>query len=40
MAITAPVHRTNHGRHFWSLGVRGMAKLIDPFIGVDHAWMS
>jgi len=40
MSITAPVHRTNHGRHFRSYGLRGMAKLIDPFIGLGHAWMS
>jgi hypothetical protein len=33
MSIIAPVHRTNHGRHF-------RAKLIDPFIGLGHAWMS
>jgi hypothetical protein len=29
MSITAPVHRTNHGRHFRSYGLRGLAKLID-----------
>ncbi|TKC92278.1 pirin family protein [Trinickia terrae] len=37
---TAPVQRANHGSHFRAYGLRGVAGLIDPFVGVDHAWMS
>jgi len=40
MSVVPPVQRTNHGSHFRAYGLRGMAKLIDPFIGIDHAWMS
>jgi hypothetical protein len=40
MSVIVPVQRANHGSHFQAYGLRGMAKLIDPFIGVDHAWMS
>jgi redox-sensitive bicupin YhaK (pirin superfamily) len=40
MPVIAPLQRANHGSHFRAYGLRGMAKLIDPFIGVDHAWMS
>lgn len=36
----APVQRANHGSHFRALGLRGVAGLINPFINVDHAWMS
>jgi len=39
MTIT-PLRRANHGNHFRAYGLRGVAALIDPFIGVDHAWMS
>jgi hypothetical protein len=37
MSVIAPVQRANH---FRACGLRGVAKLIDPFIAVDHAWMS
>jgi redox-sensitive bicupin YhaK (pirin superfamily) len=40
MPVIAPLQRANHGSHFRAYGLRGMAALIDPFIGVDHAWMS
>lgn len=34
------LQRANHGPHFRAFGLRGLAAVIDPFIGVDHAWMS
>ncbi|HEL4101849.1 pirin family protein [Stenotrophomonas maltophilia] len=40
MPLYAPLQRANHGSHFRALGLRGSASLINPFIGVDHAWMS
>ncbi len=40
MSVIAPLQRANYGSHFRALGLRGVAALIDPFIGVDHAWMS
>jgi redox-sensitive bicupin YhaK (pirin superfamily) len=40
MSLIAPLQQANHGSHFRAYGLRGVAKLIDPFIGVDHAWMS
>lgn len=40
MPVIAPLQRANHGSHFRAYGLRGVAALIDPFIGVDHAWMS
>ncbi|MDB0573351.1 pirin family protein [Ralstonia solanacearum] len=38
-SVIAPLQRANHGSHFRAYGLRGMAALIDPFLGVDHAWM-
>ncbi|KAF1710144.1 pirin family protein [Pseudoxanthomonas sacheonensis] len=40
MPIIAPLQRANHGSHFRAYGLRGVSALIDPFLGVDHAWMS
>ena len=40
MPIIAPLQRANHGSHFRAFGLRGLSGLLDPFIGVDHAWMS
>ena len=40
MPIIAPLQRVSHGKHFRAYGLRGVAAQIDPFIGVDHAWMS
>jgi redox-sensitive bicupin YhaK (pirin superfamily) len=36
------LQRANHGGQFRAFGLRGMelVDLIDPFLGVDHAWMS
>jgi redox-sensitive bicupin YhaK (pirin superfamily) len=42
MPVIARLQRANQGSHFRAFGLRGteVAKLIDPFLGVDHAWMS
>lgn len=40
MPTVVQLKRANHGSHFRAFGLRGAAALIDPFIGVDHAWMS
>lgn len=40
MSIIATLQRANQGSHFRAYGLRGMAALIDHFLGVDHAWMS
>ncbi|MFK0090779.1 pirin family protein [Pseudomonas sp. NPDC090755] len=40
MSVIASLQRANHGSHFRDDGLRGVAELIDPFLGVDHAWMS
>ncbi|MCA8296931.1 pirin family protein [Burkholderia sp. AU30198] len=40
MPVIAPLQRANHGSHFHAYALRGAAGLIDPFLGVDHAWMS
>lgn len=41
MTIVARLHSVNIGRHFRAFGLRGVApELIDPFLGVDHAWIS
>jgi len=40
MHVIAPLQRANHGSHFRAYGLRGVATLINPFIGIDHAWMS
>ncbi|WP_233856234.1 pirin family protein [Paraburkholderia sp. HD33-4] len=40
MSVTVSLQRANHGGHFRAHALRGAAKLIDPFLGVDHAWMS
>lgn len=37
----ATLQRVNHGAHFRAHGLRNIApELIDPFMGVDHAWIS
>lgn len=38
--VIAPLQRTSIGKHFHALGLRGMSAVIDPFMNVDHAWMS
>lgn len=40
MPTIVQLQRAYHGSHFRAYGLRGAAHLIDPFIGVDHAWMS
>jgi redox-sensitive bicupin YhaK (pirin superfamily) len=40
MSVIASLQRANHGNHFRAFGLRGAAALINPFLGVDHAWMS
>jgi redox-sensitive bicupin YhaK (pirin superfamily) len=40
MSVTASLQRANHGSYFRAYGLRGVAALMDPFLGVDHAWMS
>jgi len=42
MNIVAQLHRMNIGSAFRAYSLRGgeMAEAIDPFLGVDHAWMS
>lgn len=40
MLITTHLKPFRHGNHFRANALRGAASLIDPFLGVDHAWMS
>lgn len=41
MTNVARLHRANHGSHFRAYGLRGIdPALIDPFLAVDHAWIS
>ncbi|ATR83230.1 pirin [Pseudomonas sp. HLS-6] len=42
MQPIARLQRMNHGSQFRAFSLRGdlYAKPIDPFLGVDHAWMS
>ncbi|MEO3723486.1 pirin family protein [Pseudomonas syringae] len=42
MLTTARLQRMNHGSRFRAFTLRGdrHAKPIDPFLGVDHAWIS
>jgi hypothetical protein len=42
ISTTARLQRMNHGSHFRAYGLHGneAAAQIDPFLGVDHAWMS
>ena len=40
MYAIVPLQRANHGSRFRAYGLRGASALIDPFLGVDHAWMS
>jgi redox-sensitive bicupin YhaK (pirin superfamily) len=38
---TARMHRANRGSHFRAYGLHGSdSAQIDPFLGIDHAWMS
>ncbi|BBQ03352.1 hypothetical protein BSFA1_84800 (plasmid) [Burkholderia sp. SFA1] len=39
MFSLAPVKAFTHGEHFRALAVRNPEGMLDPFLGVDHAWM-
>ena len=41
-SAVARLQRSNRGSHFRAYGLRGdeAGALIDPFLGVDHAWIS
>lgn len=40
MLIVVPLQRANYGPQFRAFGLRGAGRYINPFINVDHAWMS
>ena len=41
MTTTARMHRANRGSHFQAYSLHGSdPAVLDPFLGVDHAWMS
>jgi len=41
MITTARMHRANRGGHFRAYGLHASNPAqIDPFLGIDHAWMS
>jgi hypothetical protein len=41
MTTVVHLHRANHGSHFRAYGLRGIdPALIDPFLGIDHAWIN
>ncbi|CAN7759772.1 MULTISPECIES: pirin family protein [unclassified Variovorax] len=41
MTTTARMHRANRGSHFRAYGLHGSNPAqFDPFMGIDHAWMS
>ncbi|MDM0054175.1 pirin family protein [Variovorax fucosicus] len=41
MITTARMHRANRGSHFRAYGLHASNPAqIDPFLGIDHAWMS
>ncbi|SDZ71367.1 hypothetical protein SAMN05518800_7078 [Variovorax sp. YR752] len=41
MTITARMQRANRGSHFRAYSLHGAEPaLMDPFLGIDHAWMS
>ncbi|MGE7958302.1 pirin family protein [Pseudomonas sp. NPDC089530] len=39
MPVIVALRRFSHGQHFRAIALRGADGLLDPFIGVDHAWM-
>lgn len=40
MKTTVQLTRSQHGNHFRAFSLRGeKPELIDPFLGVDHAWL-
>jgi redox-sensitive bicupin YhaK (pirin superfamily) len=40
IASTINVQKLNHGAGFRALGLRGSDQVMDPFLMVDHYWMS
>lgn len=40
MPSVVPIQRAGYGSQFQAFGLRGAGRYIDPFINVDHAWMS
>lgn len=40
MPSVVPLQRANYGSQFRAFGLRGAGRYIDPFMNVDHAWMS
>lgn len=40
MPVIVPLQRASHGPQFRAVGLRGAGRYIDPFMNVDHAWMS
>ena len=42
MSAIVRLQRANHGSHFRAFSLRGaeVSERIDPFLGIDHAWMS
>ncbi|UXI04491.1 pirin family protein [Photobacterium sp. TY1-4] len=40
MPVITSTRLITHGSHFRAYSLRDEAKLLSPFLGVDHAWMS
>ena len=40
MTTLAMLQRAAKGNHFLAYALRGQEPSIDPFLGIDHAWMS
>lgn len=40
MPVIVSLQRANYGPQFRAFGLRGAGRYIDPFMNVDHAWMS
>lgn len=40
MTTLATLQRTSKGNYFRAYALRGQEQLLDPFLGIDHAWMS
>lgn len=40
MPVVVPLQRANYGPQFRAFGLRGAGRYLDPFMNVDHAWMS
>ncbi|MFR0692975.1 pirin family protein [Enterobacterales bacterium AE_CKDN230030158-1A_HGKHYDSX7] len=40
MTTVLPLQKFNKGNYFRAYALRNQEQLIDPFLGIDHAWMS